>query len=197
MGRSVVLYGHLQQQRRRVGTETKTFRYTEPYSNHYKFRHAVDDHNNHRHSDISLEETWVTHHWENRVFAFLLAITEVNLFLLYRYFIWKEGDNVPLLQFRRQLAKALINNDDLSLESPRRSKRVRESETDHYLVRAPHHAQKYFAGKWSCKAKDKYQKYVCRSDGCNQRIRTSCKCSLGQWMCVHCFAQHSSSNDGH
>ena len=45
------------------------------------FQHAVDDHNNLRHSGVSFEETWATKRWENRVFAFLLAITEVNMFL--------------------------------------------------------------------------------------------------------------------
>jgi Transposase IS4 len=53
------------------GTTTNTsFKYMEPFENHYLYRHAVDDHNNNRHSDISLEETWVTHRWENRVFRF-------------------------------------------------------------------------------------------------------------------------------
>lgn len=44
-------------QRRKEGNETKNFLYTEPFHNHYSYRHAVDDHNNNRHSDISLEET--------------------------------------------------------------------------------------------------------------------------------------------
>ncbi|KAG7359040.1 transposase IS4 [Nitzschia inconspicua] len=64
------------EKRRRVDGEVKTFKYTETFENHYRYRHAVDDHNNLRHSDISLEETWVTHRWENRAFAFILAITE-------------------------------------------------------------------------------------------------------------------------
>jgi hypothetical protein len=40
---------------------TKEFKYTECFDNHFLYRHAVDDHNNLRHSDISLEETWSTH----------------------------------------------------------------------------------------------------------------------------------------
>jgi Transposase IS4 len=44
------------------GTKTiQSFKYMEPFENHYLYRHAVDDHNNLRHSDISIEETWVTH----------------------------------------------------------------------------------------------------------------------------------------
>jgi hypothetical protein len=169
---------------------TKTFRYTEPFHNHYKYRHAVDDHNNHRHSDISIEETWVTHCWENRVFAFLLAITEINLFYLYRYFIWEPEERIPLLRFRRRLAKALIYNEDLDSDSPRRGKRKRDSNNEHELLTAPPHAQNFSSGKWTCRAKDKYQRYICKGNGCDRRVRTYCKCSQGHWMCVSCFGNH-------
>jgi hypothetical protein len=43
------------------------------------------------------------------VFAFLIAISEVNAFLAFRFFIWDSKDKMELLQFRRQLALALIN----------------------------------------------------------------------------------------
>jgi hypothetical protein len=39
-------------------------KYTEPFANHYLYRHAVDDHNNLRHSGISLEETSL--YWPSR-----------------------------------------------------------------------------------------------------------------------------------
>jgi hypothetical protein len=35
----------------------------EPFENHYLHRHASDDHNNLHHSDISIEEIWVTYRW--------------------------------------------------------------------------------------------------------------------------------------
>jgi hypothetical protein len=38
----------------------KSSNYTEPFHNHFKFRHRVDDHNNSRHSPLSLEESWAT-----------------------------------------------------------------------------------------------------------------------------------------
>ena len=38
----------------------KSFNYTEPFHNHFKFCHQVDDHNNSRHSPLSLEERWAT-----------------------------------------------------------------------------------------------------------------------------------------
>ena len=52
-----------------------TFKYTEPYSNHYKFRHSIVDHNNLRHQVPSIEGTWVTRRWPIRVLGFLLAIS--------------------------------------------------------------------------------------------------------------------------
>jgi Transposase IS4 len=194
---SLVEHPDAKLQKRRIGDESTTFRYTEPFHNHYTFRHAVDDHNNHRHSDISLEETWVTHTWENRVFAFLLAITEINLFYIYRYFIWQPEDAVPLLRFRRRLAKALIYNEYLESESPRKGKRKRDSNIAHELQAAPHHAQRFLAGKWICRAKDKYQKYICRGVGCKRRVRTCCKCSQGHWMCQGCFGNHILSLSQH
>ena len=38
----------------------QSFKYTEPFHNHFKFRHQVDGHNNSRHSSLSLEESWAT-----------------------------------------------------------------------------------------------------------------------------------------
>ena len=40
--------------------KTKEFAYTLPFDHHFHYRHAVDDHNNLRHSLPSWEDTWVT-----------------------------------------------------------------------------------------------------------------------------------------
>ena len=61
---------------------TESFDYTEPYANHFLYRHAVDDHKNLRHRLPAIEDIWLTSRWANRVFSFLLAITEVNIFFL-------------------------------------------------------------------------------------------------------------------
>jgi hypothetical protein len=77
-------------QRRRFeegGVEvTCTFQFPLPYDWHYKFRHAVDNHNNLCHSTPSVEGTIMTTCWEIRVFLFLLAVCELNAFLTYRFF---------------------------------------------------------------------------------------------------------------
>ncbi|KAG7361811.1 transposase IS4 [Nitzschia inconspicua] len=181
---------------RNVDGEVRKFQYTEPFENHYLYRHAVDDHKNLRHSDISLEETWVTHQWENRVFAFILAITEVNVYLAMRFFVWRCGDKPPMtfLEFRRQLAKALIYNEHMTHQdedddsSPRRSKRGKK--TQHEKESAPSHARSYDGSNWIFGAKDAYQRYTCKSPGCKKLVRTYCSCSVGYWMCDACYVVH-------
>ena len=97
----------------------KYFKYILPFQNHFTWRHCVDDHNNHRHQVPSIEGTWKTITWENRVFAFILAISEVNCWLAVRYFVWGEREDEAdenkqekkkLLFFRIELAEQLVTN---------------------------------------------------------------------------------------
>jgi hypothetical protein len=95
----------------------KTFKYPD-----FQYRHIVNEHNAKRQSPISLEMTWATKTWENRVFAYLLATTEVNTMLA----AMKFGGQSPVstLTFRKELAHDLINNPYLTEEeksSPKRS----------------------------------------------------------------------------
>jgi hypothetical protein len=87
------------------------FWYMCPFDWHFRYRHAVDDHNNLRHVMPSIEDSWVTMRWEVWVFAFLLAITEVNDFLALRFFTFWNGEieGCPtLLKFCWLLAWQLI-----------------------------------------------------------------------------------------
>ena len=63
----------------RVGT----FRFLCLYDWHYKYRHVVDDHNKLHHALPSIEHTIPMTRWEMRMFFFVLAVTEVNAFLVY------------------------------------------------------------------------------------------------------------------
>ena len=87
------------------------FQYKIPFSNHFDFRHVVDDHNNLRHQQPSIEGTWTTHRWSTRVFSFLLAVSEVNAYLAFKYFVWGGEEKQTLQEFRVNLAWALIGND--------------------------------------------------------------------------------------
>ena len=82
---------------------TKLFKYHEPFNNHFKYRHQVhEDHNNIRHSPISLETSLRTNDSkEVRVFSFVLALVEVNARLAYAYF--SANDPLTQIQLRRKL----------------------------------------------------------------------------------------------
>lgn len=171
------------------------FRYKEPFANHYKYRHCVDDHNNLRHSIPSIEGSIKTHRWELRVFCFILAISEVNTFLALKNFVWCNDKFMTLHQFRRKLAMALINNEHIRKDvhgNMVRSRRKRRNigDTEHVLCSAPPHAKKFFTRKWDLSCKAKYQQYQCRVKGCTQKTRTYCKCSPGEWMCKSCHPEH-------
>ena len=186
---------------RRLSDGTKiSFKYTECFANHYKFRHAVDDHNHLRHKLPSIEDSWITHRWPVRVFSFILSISEINAFLAFRYFIWEKElqPHLTLLQFRRKLALQLIMNDDwvrdqeergIQIEEQQRRKRQKHQK-EHLLLTAPHHASFFANEKWTCTAKTKYPQYACKGAGCKNRIRTYCRCNPGIWYCKDCFIDH-------
>jgi hypothetical protein len=131
-------------------TKTASFHYLEPFFLHFKYRHAVDDHNNHRHAVPSIEETWVTTCWVLRCFQFLLAVTEVNMYLAFRFFVWDSNEKMTLLEFRRMFAWEMINNPELveAEETVRRSKRSRNVAMEHSMQTAPKHARQWTGMKW-------------------------------------------------
>eukprot|EP00804_Cyclotella_cryptica_P017498 CCRYP_006687-RA/>CCRYP_006687-RA protein AED:0.38 eAED:-0.33 QI:0/-1/0/1/-1/0/1/0/213 len=171
------------------------FKYKKPFDWHFRYRHAVDDHNNLRHALPSLEDTWITQRWEIRVFSFLLAITEVNVYLALKYFVWpSEGlEEFPtLLEFRRQFSWLLIDNQWLTGEDRVEEDDFEGIEDGHGTVMAPPHAKKYRNRQWVCKAKARYQQYVCKAKGCRKQVRTCCRCKLGYWLCDWHLMDHVS-----
>ena len=172
------------------GEKQLSFTYTESFYNHFHFRHSMDDHNNLRHATPSIEETWFTHRWANRVFAFLLAITEVNCYLAFRYFVWKTDEAPFLLEFRRMLSWALINNEFYIRDQETVDKGTRKRVLEHNLATAPTHTRKYQRGKWEKSSKATYQKFICQGLGCKKQVRTYCQCSVGEWLCTSCHLQH-------
>lgn len=55
------------------------------YNIYYKGRHAVDDSNNLRMGDRSIESSWQTKKWINRIFAFILGTVEANAYNAYKF----------------------------------------------------------------------------------------------------------------
>ena len=170
---------------------TITYKYTEPFANHFDYRHCVDDHNNLRHQTPALEETWITYRWPTRVFTFLLAISEVNAYLAFRYFVWNGEKKLNFHTFRKQLAFGLMYNDWVGPEQPyERSMRSTARRTLHEIHTAPLFARSYNGRKWLCTAKGKYQQYVCRGANCKKPVRTYCRCNPGNWLCTSCHLLH-------
>jgi hypothetical protein len=169
----------------------RTFQYKCPFDWHFRYRHAVDDHNNLRHALPSIEDSWNTQRWETRVFSFILAITEVNAFLCLRYFTFGKG-TLPgcptLLVFRRRLAWQMINNTWIQSE-PEPEVEVNIASV-HQLMTAPPHAKCFQNRRWICSARSKHQQYMCRNH-CGKKIRTYCTCLPGNWLCYNCFGQHT------
>ena len=91
----------------------KKFKYKLTFDWDFRYRHVVDNHNNLRHSLPSIEDTWMTNRWDCQVFALILAILEVNAFLILRYFVYcgLRWEVIPtLLEFLWKLLWKLINN---------------------------------------------------------------------------------------
>ena len=84
----------------------RKFKYKLPFYWHFCYCHAVDDHNILSHALPLIEDTWMTDRWECQVFDLILAISEVNAFLILCYFVYcglrREGMPM-LLEFCRKL----------------------------------------------------------------------------------------------
>ena len=92
--------------------------YQEPFANHFKYCHTVDNHNSLRHSQPCKEKSLVTHSSSLQVFSFLLAISEINCNQVLRYFVWESRTVLKvttLHNFRKKLVKVLIHNEWIEL----------------------------------------------------------------------------------
>jgi hypothetical protein len=123
------------------------------------------------------------------LFAFLLAISEVNTFLAFRSFVWDEEDKMELLHFRRLLALALINMEWRGDEN-KESHATRKRRMKHTLATAPTHTTQFLGGKWSRNAKSAYQQHICRGQKCKKQVQSHRACTPGHWLCVDCFQNH-------
>ena len=146
--------------------------------NHFRYHHAVDDHNVKWHSPISIEVVWATKQWPNRVFCFLLLITEVNCFLAESYFTGRNSDS--MLDFQKHLSFELIENAYMREEDRvehHRSARIREG-IGHGLVSLP--PWKIFSCRCLITSVSKYPQKKCSCE-----VRTYCVCSPGVPLCSH------------
>lgn len=186
----------------RSDSTVKTFKYPDLFANHYLFRHCVDDHNNLTHSVPSIEGTMIAHRWDFRVFCFLLAISEVNTYLVMKHFVWKDTEFKTLHQFRGKLALSLIHNEFIVKYKngsnsaykcgPKRQRIDPTTQVDHRLLSVHPHAKKFLTKKWDLSSKSAYQQFTCRMTKCTHKTRYYCACNVGHWMCKDCHPIHVS-----
>ena len=168
--------------------------YTEPFFNHFQFRHQVDDHNNLRHSPISLEESISTKDWRIRVFSFVLALVEVNARLAHAFF--SRSVTMSQLEFRRKLAQELLDYS-FTINAAGRNKRKRRTDLPGSICgveTAPLYATNWTGTSWEFLS-TKYPQHFCKTVGCQKRVRTYCKCMIGHWRCPTCIGIHIASLD--
>ena len=175
---------------RGLGDDRIDFQYKKPFDWHFRYRHIVDDHNNLRHALPSLEAGWLTERWALRVFTFLLAITEVNCFLAFQFFVWN-GPIPTLVDFRRELAWALINNPLIEDAGEQAFEPETLNIGLHDIGTAPTHASGYVNRSWQCTAKQPNQQYTCKWVGCSVRTRNFCVCTPGYWLCPSHIVKHA------
>lgn len=157
----------------------------EPVHNHYKYRHAVDDHNNRRQHPISIERTWATNWWPHRVFSFLLSVSEINSLLAWTNIYGNERQET--LDFRQELSGELINNiylEEVSIAERRR--RPASMGTGHVGLSIPKGMK--FEGPTLVAANSQYPQKKC--SGCGQKTRSYCSCSPGVYRCKVCLGAH-------
>ena len=164
---------------------TIRFNYTELFYKHFKYRHAVDDHNNNRHQPVSLEQIWATQRWSNRVFAFFLAITEVNIKYCCEYFFHFE--QLSMISFRKLLAEALIKNSVFKeMVNCSRTYAFRDLLTHHVLLTVESY-KRWDGAKWII-SNTRWPQRNC--SGCGSKVRTYCSCNCAKGMCQRCFTSH-------
>jgi hypothetical protein len=148
-----------------------------------------DNHNARRMYPVAIEEQMRTMRWENRVFQFLLAVTEVNTNAALHYF---QGDDIDSqLDFRYKLASEMINNEYVTSNSDNDGRRLKRKDkvVVHDLRSVPPY--KKFRGTELVAAAGRYNQRLCSLCGSNQKkIRTYCICTPGTFRCRNCYDEH-------
>lgn len=153
------------EKRRRIlqedgSTTTVTFKYPEIEHNNYSIRDSVDDHNRRRMFPVDIEEQWRIHRWPNRVAAFILAITEINVNYV-NHHVYKE-ELMEQIKFIYKMADELIRNEHYN------SERIQNPRATRCLIIASHHKdislpefQKFHEGK-IVDAKSRWPQWKCK-----------------------------------
>ena len=124
----------------------------------------------------------MTYQWDCWVYAFILAISEVNEFSILQYFVYcglnLEGITT-LLEFHWKLEWRLINNIYIGNQE---GGVAFLPEYIHQLMTAPRHARRYHNRRWICTKNNSHQQYSC-SFKRGKNMRTYCVCTPVLYIC--------------
>ena len=123
--------------------------------------------------------------WPNRVFAFLLALTEVNVSLVMVEFCG--NDPTSQIEFRTKLADVLINNKNFNEEDDKTPVKRQRNNEHQFIPTACSPKGKIHDGQMA-KAKSAYPQHKCTS--CTCCTHGYCKCSPGIYRCNECYMLH-------
>ena len=115
----------------------KKFKYPEVVYNHYQFQDVINNNNSMRMSLISMEETWMTSQWANRVFCFLLAVMVVNIQNAGFYVL--NLIKVDALQACKLIAKQLRHNKYFKKPEEKCMSQRKNTNADCRLIALPLH----------------------------------------------------------
>mmetsp|Transcript_12000 Transcript_12000/g.18292 ORF Transcript_12000/g.18292 Transcript_12000/m.18292 type:complete len:267 (-) Transcript_12000:255-1055(-) len=163
----------------------KSFRYPEVIHNHLKYCHIIEDHSAKQHSMISLKMLWTTKWLPNRVFSFLLATAEINIYTAFTYFLNEEDRGETTIDKQKQFVKELHYNPyccGAISDSTTRSAIT----SSHVFCSIPLY-RKYSANILTY-SNTAYPQRLCYR--CNKNCRFYCSCTPGVYHCKQCFAAH-------
>ncbi len=103
------------------------------------------------------------------------------------YSFFNKEPKVPMLNFRKALARELLHNPYLPKKTKMTRKRDQSKNMDHVLINIPAH--KKFKGSKLVPSKTDYPKVNCHCSA-KMTVRTYCQCTPGHILCVECYADH-------
>ncbi len=120
------------------------------------------------------------------MFAFLLSLSDVNVYLAMWHFVWDDATTPTYLDFQRALAWELIDNPSQQPEKERIENNFWRLRKTHKLVVAPKHANCWDRQGWKKEAKLPCKQFIFKdADGKNSlRGATRFACTAPViWIC--------------
>ena len=115
------------------------------------------------------------------------------MYLTMRHFVWCCEEKVQqMLDFRRELAWALINNPHL-MTAPQSAVKTRAQSNPfglHQLSTCPRHTSSHDGRDFILGAPHPYNQFTCKANRCSKRVRTYCTCAPAHWLCAVHWQEH-------